>query len=107
MTSPNGAALSGRNLRYAILVCLHERSRPTTVEELDEAIDAWGLSVDATDPDRVGKRISDALRWEVRRGRAVRVRWNLYEAGVIPRTTLRRAQEAIALVMQQATVVHR
>lgn len=66
-----GAAeeLSGRRLRCAVAVVLHERAETMTLDELASALAAWGC---ATGPE-ARKAISDSLRWELHGGRAVRV----------------------------------
>jgi hypothetical protein len=87
-----GTVLTGRRLRYAAAVLLHEAQRTVTLDELAERLDAWGC---ATVGD-ARKAISDALRWELYRGRAVRVRRGQYRSRGLARSTLRwmRAQVA-------------
>ena len=87
-----GTVLTGRRLRYAVAVLLHEAERTMTLDELADRLDAWGC---ATAGD-TRKAISDALRWELHRGRAVRVRRGHYRSRRLAPSTLRwmRAQVA-------------
>ncbi|MGH9085659.1 MAG: hypothetical protein ACRDYW_09410 [Acidimicrobiales bacterium] len=87
-----GTVLTGRQLRYAVAVLLHEAQQTMTLDELAERLDAWGC---ATAGD-ARKAISDALRWELHRGRAVRVRRGHYRSRGLASSTLRwmRAQVA-------------
>ncbi len=77
-------ALSGRDLRYVLTSYIEQGYR--TVKELahqlaDDGYTVWG---------RASKVISDALRWEVRNGRVVRIRRGVYRVGKIPRSTRHR-----------------
>lgn len=54
-----------------------------TVQDLVDALDRRGIDV----PGRASKTISDALRWEVSRGRVMRVGRGRYRTGAIPRST--------------------
>jgi hypothetical protein len=82
-------------LRYLLTVTLLEAppGRSMTVQELAVAVEARGFQLEG----RAGKVISDALRWEVRRKRVVRVARNQYRAGVrVPRSTQHRMRTRIA-----------
>ncbi len=57
-----------------------------TVAEMVELTAAHGFTLTG----RASKVISDALRWEVARGRVVRTGRGVYEYGRAPRTTARR-----------------
>jgi hypothetical protein len=87
--------LSGRRLRYAVAVLLHERGDTMTLDELEGALASWGYT---TGPEP-RKAISDALRWELHRGRAFRVGRGRYRSGGLARSThgWMRAQVAEAL----------
>ena len=54
-----------------------------TVPELVVMVEAFGLSISG----RASKTVSDSLRWEVRKGRVVRVERSRYRAGSMPRST--------------------
>jgi hypothetical protein len=88
MTDPrlatSGPFVSGRGLRYLLSVVLHDVGRPMTLAELVDAVEAAGLAISG----RPGKTVSDALRWEVRRGRVRRWGRGRYGPGTIPRSTL-------------------
>jgi hypothetical protein len=74
--------LRGTELRYALVRLLQLNGR-STVPELIDGLTYWGFAVDG----RPSKTVSDALRWERRRGRVVRRGWGLYSAGGMPRST--------------------
>jgi hypothetical protein len=74
--------LQGLELRYVLTMYLAQHG-PTTVNELIDAIRWQGFDVDG----RASKQVSDALRWERRRGRVRRLARGLYGPGFIPRAT--------------------
>ncbi len=74
--------LRGTELRY-VLVRLIVVIGPATVPELIAALRDWGFAVAG----RPSKTVSDALRWERRRGRVIRRGRGLYSAGEMPRST--------------------
>ncbi|MGF1598489.1 MAG: hypothetical protein ACFCVK_16425, partial [Acidimicrobiales bacterium] len=78
-------ALRGRGLRF-VLVGELMATGEVTVAELVEAVTAAGYALAG----RASKVISDALRWEVRRGRVVRLGRGRYAMGRVPATTRRR-----------------
>jgi hypothetical protein len=75
--------VAGTELRHAICVCLLRAQSPLTVPEVVAGVEALGCSV----PGRPSKSISDAVRWEVRKGRVVRLGRSLYQIGSMPRST--------------------
>ncbi|MEY2421572.1 MAG: hypothetical protein QOI95_1639 [Acidimicrobiaceae bacterium] len=83
--------LSGLSLRYALIVSLVGVGREVTTRELIAAIEAYGLEIEG----RPSKTVSDALRWEVRRGRAVRVGRGRYRAGTVSRQTVWRMRKRL------------
>jgi hypothetical protein len=56
---------------------------PTTVDELIKALEWQGFDIGG----RASKQVSDALRWERRRGRVRRLARGLYGPGFVPRGT--------------------
>lgn len=78
-------ALRGRGLRF-VLVDEIRRRHTCTVAELVQYIANAGFEL----PGRPSKIISDALRWEVARGRVRRVDRGCYSYGRVPPTTSRR-----------------
>ena len=80
--STNRRVLRGTVLRYA-LVRLIQLTGPATVPELIAGLAYWRFTVDG----RPSKTVSDALRWERRRGRVIRRGRGLYSAGEMPRST--------------------
>ena len=91
MTENPLLVLRGTELRYA-LVRLVELIGPATVPELIAGLERWGFGVDG----RPSKTVSDALRWERRRGRVGRWDRGLYCAGVMPRSTEHRIIHRVA-----------
>jgi hypothetical protein len=80
--------LRGRGLRF-VLVGHIEKHRTTTVAELARHVATLGYEL----PGRPSKVISDALRWEVARGRVVRTGRGEYTYGSAPKTTARRIRQ--------------
>ena len=74
--------LQGIELRYALTMYLLQHG-PTKVDELIEALQWQGFEI----PGRPSKHVSDALRWERRRGRVRRIAHGLYGPGFVPRGT--------------------
>lgn len=77
-----GHQLQGLELRYALTLYLLQHG-PTSVDELIKAIRWQGFDISG----RASKQVSDALRWERRRGRVRRLARGLYGPGYVPRTT--------------------
>ncbi len=73
----------GMGLRYLACTALRKPGRPMTVAELVVAIEAQGFSIG----DNANKVVADALRWEVRKGRIVKVGRGRYRYGRMPRST--------------------
>ena len=82
--------LHGIELRYALTMYLLQHG-PTTVSELVEAMEWQGFDI----PGRASKQVSDALRWERRRGRIRRLARGLYGPGQIPRATEYRIHQRV------------
>jgi hypothetical protein len=74
--------LQGLELRYVLTMYLVQHG-PQTVNELIDAIRWQGFDVDG----RASKQVSDAPRWERRRGRVRRLARGLYGPGFLPRAT--------------------
>jgi hypothetical protein len=74
--------LRGIELRYALTMYLLQHGQ-TTVDELIKALQWQGFEIDG----RASKQVSDALRWERRRGRVRRIARGLYGPGYVPRGT--------------------
>ena len=75
--------LWGRRLRWVLLILLVDSRGSMTVAELVEAVTRAGCSIHG----RPSKAVSDALRWEVRRGRVLRVARSTYAIDRLPRST--------------------
>lgn len=89
--------LKGLYLRYALIVCLVEAGRVLTTRELVASLHAAGFEIAGRD----SKAVSDALRWEVRRGRAVRAGRGTYRAGVVSRQTVWRMTQRVRALRAQ------
>lgn len=77
--------VSGTDLRYLLTAYLFDHG-PATVEELVDALAYHGFSPGG----RSSKSVSDALRWEMARGRVIRFRRGHYRPGSMPRATQHR-----------------
>jgi hypothetical protein len=82
-THADASTLWGRDLRYVLTCHLVEAGAVLTVAQLVRAVagDGFGL------PRPANKAVSDALRWEVARGRVLRVGRGRYRSGVMPKAT--------------------
>jgi hypothetical protein len=85
IASVAGRALRGRALRFVLVEELMNRAE-MTVAEMAATVAAQGYRL----PGRPSKTISDALRWEVRRGRVVRLGRGRYRYATAPASTARR-----------------
>lgn len=84
----------GLLLRSLLVLVLDARrgSAPMTVPELVEAAEQAGFAFSG----RPGKAVSDALRWELERGRARRVGRGRYAAGYVAKSTRHRMQARVS-----------
>jgi len=94
---PTVKNLRGIELRYVLTwhLALHGRA---SITDLVEALAFHGFDVD----DPAGKSISDALRWERRRGRVRRIARGAYSPGEMPRGTEHRIHRRV-LALRAAT----
>ena len=88
--------IDGRQVRRVLVTWLMQSERPLTVPELAQRLADAGLSVTG----RPGKVVSDSLRWELARGRVVRVARGSYRIGLVPRSTAYK-------IMRQAVEIQR
>ncbi len=84
--------LWGRPLRYLLIVILDEAAGPLSMVELVARCEAEGVRFSR----RPSKVLSDALRWDVRSGRVVRVRRGIYTKGEVPDSTMRWIRHRVA-----------
>jgi hypothetical protein len=89
--------LHGIELRYVLTLYLLQHG-PATVDELIQALSWQGFEVHG----RASKQVSDALRWERRRGRVRRVARGLYCPGFVPRATEYRIYERVLALRARA-----
>jgi hypothetical protein len=82
--------LRGIELRYVLTMHLFQNGC-ATITDLVDALTAHGFDVDG----RPSKSVSDALRWEMRRGRARRFERGLYGPGSMPRGTEYRIHQRV------------
>ncbi|HUW02689.1 MAG TPA: hypothetical protein VMW08_10085 [Acidimicrobiales bacterium] len=90
--------LRGINLRSWLVLELADAWCSVTVAELVDRADASGWRLGG----RASKTISDALRWEVARGRAVRLDRGRYACGGIAKTTRHRMRRRLAACQARA-----
>jgi len=87
--------ICGRDLRYVLMMLLWDHGGVLTVADLVRLVEGGGFALSG----RPSKTVSDALRWEVRKGRVRRAGRSRYAPGRIPRSTIwwiRRHLESIA-----------
>ena len=89
--------LHGTELRYTLVMYLHVHGH-ATLAELVAILDYWGFAVDG----RPSKTISDALRWEVARGRVRRFGRGVYGPGGMPRGTEHRIHRRVLALRAEA-----
>ena len=82
--------LRGIELRYVLTMHLFSHGR-ATIKDLVDALAFHGFEVDRP----AGKSVSDALRWERRRGRARRLARGVYGPGQLPRSTEHRIHRRV------------
>jgi hypothetical protein len=75
----------GRTLRFLLVDEIRNRGTMTVAEMVAFLADA-GFEL----PGRASKVVSDALRWEIARGRVNRLRRGVYRYGRVPKSTARR-----------------
>ncbi len=74
--------LRGTDLRYVLIDMIYTYG-PMTVSDMVAELARQGFTVHGHPP----KTVSDALRWDRRRGRVVRLGWGTYGPGAMPRST--------------------
>ncbi len=79
--------ISGRALRFIVLAEIR-RNHTMTVAQMATFLADLGYTL----PGRPSKVISDALRWEVARGRVNRTARGVYTYGTVPPSTARRVR---------------
>ncbi|AEV71396.1 hypothetical protein MycrhN_0762 [Mycolicibacterium rhodesiae NBB3] len=89
--------LHGIELRYMLAVNLDIHGS-ASIFELIEQLQYQGFSI----PGRVSKTVSDALRWEMRRGRVRRLRRGVYAPGQMPRSTAHYLHQRAAALRDEA-----
>lgn len=96
----DAVVLRGIELRYALTYELAHLDEPLEVDKLVEALEDRGFAV----PGRASKTVSDALRWERRRGRVRRCGRGVYGPGTIPRATEHRIYQRVMIMRARANV---
>ena len=82
LSPPPPLLLRATELRYVLTRILQLRG-PSTIAEVVAELHRWGFTVAG----RPSKTVSDALRWEIGRGRVFRVGRGRYREGWAPRST--------------------
>jgi hypothetical protein len=96
-TVPTVNNLRGIELRYVLTMHLFLHGR-ATINELVEALAYHGFEVDGP----AGKSVSDALRWERRRGRVRRLARGVYGPGRMPCGTEHRIHRRVLALRDEA-----
>jgi hypothetical protein len=96
----NTRTLRGIELRYVLTINLALHG-PATIPTLIETLEWQGFAVEG----RASKAVSDALRWEVRRGRALRLRRGLYGPGEMPRSTEYHINNRVQVLREEAAAM--
>ena len=78
----NGRELRGIELRYVLTTNLAVHGK-ATIASMVELLEYQGFRLVG----RASKAVSDALRWEIRRGRVRKLGRGFYGPGVMPRST--------------------
>ncbi|CPR08769.1 hypothetical protein BN971_01354 [Mycobacterium bohemicum DSM 44277] len=89
--------IHGIELRYVLTMHL-ARNGPATVAEMVDALSRQGFRVRG----RPSKAVSDALRWEMGRGRVRRIGRGLYGPRGIPRSTEHRIHLRVLALRESA-----
>jgi hypothetical protein len=90
--------LRGLELRSLLVLVLLDAGRPLTLAALTSAVRRHGFAFAG----RPSKEAADALRWEVARGRAVRLRRGVYGPGTVAKVTKHRMRARIAATRTRA-----
>ncbi|MEZ5411800.1 MAG: hypothetical protein R2761_27450 [Acidimicrobiales bacterium] len=85
---PPEPPLRGRALRFVLVDEMLRRHDMTVAEMVHVLVEQYGFDLGG----RASKVISDALRWEVRRGRVVRLSRGRYRFARATRSTVRRVR---------------
>ena len=80
------------DLRSLLVLILLGHQQPVGIDALVDAVGRAGFALHG----RPGKAVSDALRWEVKRGRARQEGRGKYLAGYVAKTTRGRMQARVA-----------
>jgi hypothetical protein len=82
--------LQGIELRYVLTMHLAHNG-PSSITEMTDALSGQGFCIRG----RASKAVSDALRWEIGRGRVRRLGRGLYGPAYIPRSTEYRIHQRV------------
>lgn len=88
--------IAGLHLRYVLTLHLADTGE-STIDGLVAAVEQAGFAIRG----RPSKTISDALRWEIRRGRVVRRGRGRFGPGTMPRQTRSWMRKRIRSLQQQ------
>lgn len=86
----------GTDLRYLLTAYLFDHG-PATIDELVDALAYHGFRPVG----RASKSVSEALRWEVFQGRAVRLRRGRYRTRTMPHTTAQRIYQRVRALHEE------
>jgi hypothetical protein len=100
MTAPRNRqpkVLHGIELRYMLTVNLDIHGSASLFEMIEQ-LEYQGFAIRG----RASKAVSDALRWEIRRGRVRRLRRGVYGPGDMPRSTSQHIHNRAAALRDEA-----
>jgi hypothetical protein len=89
--------LRGIELRYVLTMYLAQHG-PATISEMIDVLTWHGFCVSG----RASKAVSDALRWEIERGRVYRLGRGRYRSADIPRSTEYRIHQRVLALRESA-----
>lgn len=95
-----GLQIRGIELRYALTMYLHQHG-PQSVADLVDALEYQGFVF----ADRPSKAVSDALRWEIARGRVCRRGRGRYAPLEMPRSTEYRIHQRVLELRTRADLL--
>jgi hypothetical protein len=95
--------LRGVELRSLLVLLLLRGGGPQTVAGLERAVATAGFRAGSGRP---SKEIADALRWEVRRGRVVRLGRGRYAPGEVAKVTRHRMRGRIEAARRRGHGAH-
>lgn len=89
------------DLRYLLVFEIYDRDEFVPIDELVASLEYYGFAISG----RPSKRVSDALRTDVKMGRVYRRRRGRYGPGEMPRATEYRIQRRVMALRKEAAAL--